>query len=112
MTIECICFRSIEKGTLLGFADFWIPKMGIFMYGCTMHQKNGNRWVNLPSKEIKDKDTSQPKYLNIVRFKENAHYEAFVEMAKQAIDKWCEENAQDKVIPITDSVSKDDECPF
>ncbi len=91
--IECIRFKSHSKGALLGFADFRLPKMGIEIFGCSVHQKNGRRWVNLPSREYEN-ELGEKKYASHVRFIEQAHYNAFGEQALKAIDKWCEENNQ------------------
>ena len=107
MTIECTEFRAHEKGTLQGFANFWVPKMGLEIYGCALHMKDGRRWLNLPSREYKD-DLGEIKYMNIIRFRDKYHYVKFGEAAKKAIDEWCAKNASSPMV-------KDDpneECPF
>ena len=50
--IECLKYKPINKGSLLGYADIFVPKMGLEIFGCSLHQKDGRRWVNFPSKNI------------------------------------------------------------
>ena len=88
--IECIKFKSHVKGALLGFADFSLPKMGIEIYGCSVHQKNGRRWVNLPSREYEN-EMGEKKYASYIRFIDSQHYSAFIEEALKAVDRKCQE---------------------
>lgn len=111
MTVECIKFRPFASGSLQGFADLFLPRVGVEIYGCTIHMKDGKRWVNLPSKEYKDKDTGETKYSSVVRFPNKDHYTQFQQLAKDAVDKWCQENgveAQNEPQPQ----HWNDECPF
>lgn len=111
MSIECTDFRSYQKGSLQGFANFWVPKMGLEIYGCSLYQKDGRRWINLPSKEYKDKETGEIKYPSVIRFRDKLHYEAFCESAKKAIDEWCMKNSK---LPEQNPppVPTEEECPF
>lgn len=87
--IECINFRECKKGTLLGFADFALPKMGIEIHGCTVHKKNDSKWVNLPSKEYQNKE-GETKYAPIVKFIELDHYRGFQKHALEAVNKFLQ----------------------
>lgn len=89
--IEVLKFRSHTKGALLGFADIFIDKTGMEIYGCTMYQKDGRRWVNLPQKEYEE--NGEKKYAPVVRFRNKAHQTAFQDQALDAIDEWCAQNA-------------------
>jgi hypothetical protein len=92
--IECLEFRSCEKGSLRGFANLFISNYGMEIYGCTLYMKNGRRWVNLPTREYTDPATGEKKYVSVVRFRDKKQYDAFSEAAKVAIDKWCKEKSQ------------------
>ena len=92
MTIECMRFQSVNKGSLLGYADFYIPKTGQEIYGCQLHQKDGRRWINLPSKEYTN-DQGERKFSPCVRYRERSHMDAFSEACKKAIEKKCAEQA-------------------
>lgn len=72
------------KGTLLGFADIFVPKWGVEIYGLTYHQKDGKRWVNFPSREY-EKD-GEKKHMSYFRFPEPGHYNLFCEKVKEAIE--------------------------
>lgn len=87
MTIECIKWTAVNKGSLVGYADLYVAKTGLEIYGCSMHQKDGRRWINFPSKEYTDSKTGEKKYSFIVRFREKGHMEAFTQKAKEAIEK-------------------------
>lgn len=86
--IECMKFKSLQRGTLQGFADLELPNLGIQVFGCSVHQKNGQRWVNLPSKEY-ETEGGEKKYLSVVRFIEGDKLKKFSEEALKAVDKKC-----------------------
>lgn len=50
-------FKPYQKKTLMGFIDIEAPS-GLIIHGCTLHQKNGSRWIGLPSKQFKKNDGS------------------------------------------------------
>ncbi len=105
--IECMNFKSHESGTLLGFATLFLPKMGLEIFGCSMHKKGDRRWLNLPSREFEE--NGEKKYLNVIRFREKSHYESFCSEAKKAIDKWIEEREENLHEPLEPSQQ---EMPF
>lgn len=88
--IECVRYTTYSKGSLLGYADFYVPKWGIILRGITLHQKNGHRWINFPAKEYTNKE-GEKKYSHYIQFKEKEHFEAFTEQALKAIDEWCQD---------------------
>ena len=92
--IECIKFRPHNKGCLEGFADLFVDKWGIEIYGCTLYCKNGQRWLNLPAKETDD--NGEKKFFPTLRFRDKKHWEVFIEKAKEAIDKYRKENMQEQ----------------
>jgi hypothetical protein len=105
MTIECLKYTSVNKGSLLGYADFYVPKTGQEIYGCQLHQKEGRRWINLPSKEYTN-DLGEKKFAPCVRFRERSHMDAFSEACKKAIEKKCAE------APAYSAPAQEEELPF
>ena len=101
--VECLKFRSYSKGHLQGFADLYVPKMGLEIYGCALYMKNGHRWINFPTKEYKN-EAGEEKWVEVVRFRDKEHKRAFGEVAVSAIDQWCAENNKSENIP--------DQAPF
>jgi hypothetical protein len=69
--------------------------MGIEVFGCSVFNKDGNRWISLPSREYKDKESGQKKYIGTMRFIEKSHNDAFCKSALQQIDEWCAKNNTD-----------------
>ena len=95
--IECIKFKSFNKGYLQGFADLYFEidavkgKVGLEFIGIPMYMKDGKRWISFPSKEYVNAE-GEKKFMPYYRFRDKGHYTAFCDMAKEAIDKWCLEN--------------------
>ena len=107
MSVECMRYKSVHKGTLLGYADLYIPKTGLEIYGCSLYQKDGKRWINFPSKEYQD-EVGQKKFAPMLRFRDKAHMEGFTKIAKEAIEKKCAEMGQSFQEPSY----QDEEVPF
>jgi len=98
MTIEILNYKKLEKGSLLGFVDFYVPKMGLEIFGSSIHQKDGRRWLNLPSKEYKDKDTSETKWSSVIRFREREHQNAFSKAVLDSLNAWIVKNSNEQTI--------------
>ena len=79
-------YTPINKGSLLGYADLYVHKMGLEIYGCSLHEKNGHKWLNFPSREYIN-DAGEKKYASIIKFKEKSHMEMFQKLAITAIEK-------------------------
>ncbi len=101
MTIECLKFQSVNKGSFVGFADFFIPKTGLEIYGCQLFQKEGKRWINMPAREYTNSD-GEKKFASYIRYRENSHKDMFTELALKAIDKKCAELNSEKLPPEVD----------
>lgn len=84
MSLECIKYHAVNKNTLLGYADFFIPKMGLEIAGCAHFRKNDQEWVGLPNREYTTKD-GEKAYAPIVKFREKSHQNAFSDAARKAI---------------------------
>lgn len=87
--IECTNFKSINQGNCIGFADIYIDKWGIEIFGISLYQKEGHRWINFPSK-MYEKD-GEKKWLPYFRFKDRSVYDQFCTAVKKAIDKKAQE---------------------
>lgn len=94
--MECIRFVPHQSGYLLGFADFYLPDLGYELKGCTLFQKEGQRWINFPGKEyIKD---GVKKTTPFIWYRDREKREEFMNKAKAAIDKFCQENQEEPQI--------------
>ncbi len=101
--IECINFKSYQKGSLQGFADFYLPRWGVEIKGCSLYMKDGQRWLNLPSQPYKNED-GDTKYAPSIRFREKTHYDRFCEQAKAAIDDYCAKQCNAEAVPVAEEV--------
>jgi hypothetical protein len=50
--------RKINKGALIGFFDITLPSR-MKLNGCTLLEKDGKRWIGLPSREWTKPDGSK-----------------------------------------------------
>ena len=75
MSIEIVNFRKYEKNTLKGFFTARLPNIGLEIRDCTLHSKNGERWIGLPSKPYDA--NGETKYSYIVKFYEKDKWELF-----------------------------------
>jgi hypothetical protein len=102
--IECVKYHAINKGSVLGSANIYIPKWGIEIFNITLFQKDGKRWISLPSKDTLAPDGTR-KFFPYFRFKNPEHFNAFSLKVQRAIEVFCqethkEENLFDADIPF------------
>lgn len=98
--IECIKYKHVNKGSLLGFADLCIDfeydgvifKTEIF--GCGVFQKENRRWVTMPSNENIGPNGLK-RYFAHVRFSERARMDDFSRMAMTVIQPLIDDFFQD-----------------
>src|SRR5690348_13620190 len=75
-------FKPFEKNTLRGFFDIELAS-GLILRGCTLHEKNGRRWVGLPAKPYAANDGAQS-WAAIVDFRDKRTAARFQELATAA----------------------------
>ena len=80
----------MNKGTLLGFADIEVDKWGVSIYGVSLHEKNGAKWIGIPSREVMN--DGEKKYYPFFKFKEKNHFEIFTKAVFEAVNKKINED--------------------
>ena len=85
--IECIDFKEINKGVLVGFANVFVPKWGIEIFNIQLCRKNDQAWVNFPSREFIDKEGIK-KFLPYFRFQNKEMGEFFQSKVMEAINEF------------------------
>jgi len=90
--IECLKYKVLNKGSLEGFANIFVPSWGIEINGIAIFRKNGKRWVNFPSKEYESDGVK--KYYPYIRFKDDKHKDLFDFEVIEAIQAFGQDNAQ------------------
>jgi DNA-binding cell septation regulator SpoVG len=80
-----ICnWKALEKNTLRGFFTVTLPS-GLVIHNCSLHEKDGGRWIGMPSeKYTKDGQTA---YKKLVEFKDRAAQDAFRDACLDALDE-------------------------
>lgn len=53
--MKCIAFKTLERGSLLGFVDLEMPS-GLILRGCTFHQSHDKLWCSPPGRPQLDAD--------------------------------------------------------
>ncbi len=56
MAIEIVAFKPMDKGTLRGFLTVKLTNVGKEIRDCTLHDKEGRRWIGLPSRQYEKVD--------------------------------------------------------
>jgi hypothetical protein len=92
-SIEVENFRPRRSNTLYGFVDILIPEMHLRIRELSVHEKNGQRWVGLPSRPQLTKDgsvrrddqTGKVLYANILEITDRATRDAFSERTITAL---------------------------
>jgi len=87
-------FREVLKNTLQGFCVLTLSPSGLILRDCALHDRDGKRWVALPSKpqidadgpQRKDSPTGKPQWTPVVEIKGKAERERFQNAALAAID--------------------------
>jgi len=105
--IECIKFRPHLSGSLIGWADFKVPKWGIILQGCGVFEKGDKRWVGLPSRAYQV--NGETKYEPIMAFIEEAHAEAFKKILHVELQDFLAKQAAPVAL---EGSLKEGECPF
>jgi hypothetical protein len=83
-SITCEKFRPFSRNTLQGFCTLLLPS-GLRLHDCTLHEKEGKRWVGLPSRPYKD-ESGRQKWSAVVDIPDYATRERFCVAALAAID--------------------------
>jgi hypothetical protein len=88
-------FRPLRKNSLQGFVNLKLLRSGLILRECSIHEKNGRRWIGLPGKPQvtsdgcirKDPATGKTVYVPIVEIRGRPQREQFQAAALAAVDK-------------------------
>jgi hypothetical protein len=90
--IECLEFRSVERGTLKGFAKIKVPQWHLTMDDVAIHEKNGKRWAALPARpmldakrEVVKDEEGKPKYAKTLYFDDRDVADRFSDAVVKAV---------------------------
>lgn len=64
--MKVVNFTPLNKGSLQGFLDIFIPSLNWTICGCGLFQKEDRKWVSMPSRSKKDPDTGMITYSDVI----------------------------------------------
>ena len=86
MNIEITSFAPYQKKTTLqGFLAIRLTETELEIRDIALHQKNGNRWLQLPAKPYKKPNGSKG-WSYILNFHKKEHFYKFQEATLKALD--------------------------
>lgn len=100
--IECLKYNVVDKGSLVGFVNIYVPRWGLEINGLAIFTKNGNRWINFPSKEYLHDGVK--KYFPYIRFHDENHKTLFELEVFEAIDIYCNKQQQQQPAYVQEEV--------
>jgi hypothetical protein len=81
-------WKAYEKNTLRGFLTLTLPS-GLVIHNCTLHQKDGSRWIGLPARQY-SKDDGSTGYTPLIEFTTKDVRLRFQAAALEAVDRFTE----------------------
>jgi hypothetical protein len=91
-TIIARDFKAVTKNSLRGFVTLILPS-GLVIHDCSLHEKDGRRWIGLPGKPQLDRDGRQrkdangkPLFIVILEIEDRNAKTAFQRQALAAVD--------------------------
>jgi hypothetical protein len=79
-------WRRFEKNTLQGFFNLTVWPLGMLIKGCTLHSKNGKRWIGLPGKPYTDKE-GNTQWENVLQIPDRDASDSFRDEALLEVDR-------------------------
>jgi hypothetical protein len=79
-------FKAYAKNSLQGFLDVQTDT-GMIVRGCSLHVKNGSKWIGLPQKSYTKNDNSTV-WLPVVEFSTKEALNVFRDRTLDALDRF------------------------
>jgi hypothetical protein len=93
--IVCLDWRPLERNTLRGFARVKVPTWKLVVNDVAVHERDGKRWAQLPSRPMLDSnrqlildENGRPKYSRVLEFTERKVADRFSAAVVAAIDRF------------------------
>lgn len=109
--------RSVKNSKLKCFLSVHFPEIGLDVHDLTLFQDNGRRWFNLPSREYLDRETNEKKWVNTMRFPDEAVYKQFMTALESAFNDYCklievQNKTPQQELKLQEPEYKDEDLPF
>lgn len=99
MAIEIVAFKPMDKGTLRGFLTVKLTNVGMEIRDCTLHDKEGRRWIGLPSRQYEKVDGTTT-WTPIVLFYDRDKEGQFRAATLKALEEFMAAPEPDEDIPF------------
>jgi len=86
MSIEITRFREFKKNSLIGLCNILMTNIGLEIRDAAVHEKDGKRWVGLPSRPY-EKEVGSTGYSYIVKFLDKGKYAQFQKLALEVLEQ-------------------------
>jgi len=97
--MEITRLTEINKGSLLGFANVYLPEWNFYINDISIFQKGNLRWINFPQKKVED--NGEVKYFTNCGFKDKDMKTAFEHAFFHALAAYKQNNQK---IPEQDNL--------
>jgi DNA-binding cell septation regulator SpoVG len=77
-------YKAFEKNTLRAFFTATLPD-GLIIHNLSLHEKNGGRWIGMPSEKFTDRE-GKTGYKKLIEFSDRVALDAFRDACLDAID--------------------------
>jgi hypothetical protein len=91
--IEVIEWREVRRNTLRGFAKIRVPEWRMIISDIALHEKDGRRWVLLPTKQLLDRngepmrgDDGKQRYMRLIQFDDREIGDRFSDAVVKAVE--------------------------
>jgi len=88
-----LAWKALERNTLRGFATVVVKELQLVIHDVAIHERDGKRWIGLPSKPQLDRDRNTIKneagkvqYTPVVEFGSRKVADAFSARVLEALD--------------------------
>jgi hypothetical protein len=97
-SIDCIDFKPLRRGTLVGFADIVVRELKLTIRDVALHRKGESRWISPPGRPwIKDGavvvgEDGKIQYSQILEFANKGTRDAFGQVVWRAVEAFDPES--------------------
>lgn len=81
-------WKAHRKNSLQGFLSLILPS-GLVIHNCSLHQRDGARWIGLPARQYV-KDDGAKSYAPLIEFTSKDARQRFQAAALEAVDRFME----------------------
>ena len=93
--VNCTEFKVMQRNTLQGFAVLHLPELRLEIRDVAIHEKNGQRWAQLPAKPqvgsdgtVRRDERGKIMYVRLFAWDTREVSDAFSQRAIEAVDRF------------------------